>query len=98
MVEKIGAYEYYPHRHTLALSDWFRGTGIDYFTQGNAGLGFFQGQPLDEVPMRGDGLYSNTPTYDNSGIGSFPFFSALINGLGREESVAIYKEDFPCSE
>ena len=83
----IGSYEDFPDRHTLVLSDWFRGTGIDDISQLNAGLGFFPDEPIDEVPMRGDGLYSSTHTYDQSEVGPTPFFSSLINGLGREESV-----------
>ena len=83
----VSSYEDYPHLHTLVLSDWFRGTGLDDFTQLNSGLGFFPDEPIDEVPMGGDALYSSTHTYDQSEVGPTPFFSALINGLGREVSV-----------
>ena len=88
VVEELGiSYEDYPERHTLVLSDWFRGTGVDDLAQLNAGLGFFPNEPIDEVPMNVGGLYNGTSTYDRSEVGPTPFFSVLINGLGREESV-----------
>ena len=84
---EISSFEDFPDRHTVVISDWFRAAGIDDFTQLNIGLGFYPSEPIDEVPLRGDERYTPSLTYDLSEVGPKPFFSALINGLGREASV-----------
>ena len=76
-----------PNKHTLTLLDWQKEASLDLFTQSNSGLGFYPDKPLGEVPTTEDVRYVLTPTYDNGGIGPVPYFSGLINGLGRHEDV-----------
>ena len=81
----IGPYLDFPDRHTLVLGDWFEGTGDnDIF---DLQLGFYPNISLEQIPTRNDQRYRSTNSYDGGGTGSLPFYSSLINGRGREESV-----------
>ena len=81
----IGPFLDYPDRHTLVLGDWEQGTGDDNFF--NFQLGFYPSIPIDQIPTRNDPRYATTRSYEGAGEGPHPYFSSLINGRGREESV-----------
>ena len=81
----IGPYLDFPDRHTLVLGDWYRGTGDDDIY--NLQFGFYDNIPITQIPTSGDSAYSATSSYDGGEVGPIPFYSSLINGLGRHESV-----------
>ncbi|KAI6650315.1 L-ascorbate oxidase-like [Oopsacas minuta] len=83
----VGPFLDYPDRHTIVISDWFESTSIDDIEIANPGLRFYPDIPVYEVPMSTDTTYSSTFSYDGGEVGPAPYFSSLINGLGREESV-----------
>ena len=79
-----------PESHTLTLLDWQREIGTDLFWKGLSKLRRFspQGDPYDSVPLGvatgpDDFVNITTPTVDASGVGIIPFWSVLINGLGK---------------
>ncbi|KAI6649453.1 Laccase-4-like [Oopsacas minuta] len=84
----IGTFLDYPDRHTIVVSDWFEGTSLNDFVQFEGGLGFHPSIPIQDVPTRNDPTFEETQYYDGGGGAIIPFYSALINGLGKHESVA----------
>ena len=81
----IGPYLDYPDRHTLVLGDWFKRTSDD--DSYNEQLGFYPSIPIEQIPSKNDHRYLDTLSFDGGGSSPFPYFSSLINGRGREETV-----------
>ena len=76
-----------PNKHTMTLLDWQEETSIDLFTQLNSALGFYLDNPYGQVPTSNDERYSSTRSYDGGEIGPVPYFSGIINGIGRHDDV-----------
>ena len=77
-----------PEEHTLTLLDWQRQTGTDLYWKELPKLRRFssEDEPFDSVPTRvGAGGFIRQPTTaaDGSAVGIIPFWSVLINGLGK---------------
>ena len=76
-----------PDVHTLILNEWLPRSSIAHFLYENAKLNSFPNVPLGVVPVPGNYIYERLFTYDYSSSGFFPFYSCLINGLGKHHSV-----------
>ena len=72
--------------HILSLLDWQQQSSENLFTQLEGSLGFFPGLPVGQIP--GQGSNWRTVSNDGSEIGPIPYWSGLINGLGRHPSVS----------
>lgn len=88
----VGEFRDLPGEHTLTLLDWQQEASLDLFTQINAGIGFYPGNPIGEVPnVNIYPRYNSTFSYDRGDVGPVPYFSGIINGLGRHEDVPYIK-------
>lgn len=86
---ELSGFQDMPSEHTLMFSDWFK-TGImaEVFTKSRSGLRSFLF--VDEAPTPDTDQTLTTvgqQTPDGSGISYVPFWSGLINGKGRHQSV-----------
>ena len=81
----IGPYLDFPDRHTLMLGDWLEETGDNNIL--DIILGFYPNIPIEQIPTRNDQGYNTTDSFEGGEAGPIPYFSSLINGRGREESV-----------
>ena len=72
--------------HILSLLDWQQLASEDLFTQLEGSLGFFPNTSIGEVPTAGDNW--RTYTADNSEVGPIPYWSGIINGLGRHGNIS----------
>ena len=90
LATKIGISNYIdtPGQHSMTLTDWYREEGDVVYHNDNSEIGFFPAIPLGQVPILLDAAFEDTRTFDNSDISPVPFYSGLINGNGRHESVA----------
>ena len=77
-----------PGQHSITLTDWYREEGDVVYHNDNSEIGFFPSIPLGQVPIKLNPAFEDTRTFDNSDISPVPFYSGLINGNGRHESVA----------
>ena len=87
-----------PEEHTVTLLDWFRQIGTTLFWKGLSKLRRFSplNEPFDSVPSPDDSGFLTPPddhsgfvktpkiAADGSGVGIIPFWSVLINGLGKQ--------------
>ena len=87
----IGNFIDTPGEHSLALTDWYREEGDVVYHNDNSEIGFYPLIPLGDLPLALSAAFEDTRTFDNSDISPVPFFSGLINGLGRHETV-IYNQ------
>ena len=86
------AYEDCPDKHTISLLDWQHEISLDLFSQLNAGLGFYPGVPIGEVPPNMAGIrYESTRSFEEGEVGPVPYYSGLINGKGRHSDVPYVK-------
>ena len=76
----------------LSLLDWQQLASEDLFTQLEGSLGFFPNTSIGEVPTAGN----NWRTYaaDSSEVGPIPYWSGVINGLGRYWNVSYNQARF----
>uniref|UniRef100_A0A1X7UIG2 Hint domain-containing protein n=1 Tax=Amphimedon queenslandica TaxID=400682 RepID=A0A1X7UIG2_AMPQE len=85
---RITSYEDSPEQHTLILLDWQKSSSLDLFTQIHSTIRYFDIDQASEVSGSGaDRLYSS----DGAEIGPVPYWSGLINGRGRHNSVDYIK-------
>lgn len=77
----------YPEKHSLSFIDWQHEASLSTVSQLDAGLGIFPGVPPGVLPTVCDEAYSGYKSVDNSGTGPLPFYSGLINGMGRHREV-----------
>lgn len=97
---RIGQFEDLPEQHTLTLLDWQQEASLDLFTQ-LSGSGFYRipndnsmeqyldlPKPIGQVPNPADKPYKATESYDGGDVGPVPYFSGIINGLGRHTNVS----------
>ena len=71
--------------YILSLLDWQQLSSEDLFTQLDGTLGFFPGLPVGQIPMQGSSWI--TVSADGSEVGPIPYWSGLINGLGRHRDI-----------
>ena len=83
----IGNFIDTPGEHSLTLTDWYREEGDVVYHNDNSEIGFYPLTPLGNLPLPLSAAFEDTRTFDNSDISPVPFFSGLINGLGRHETV-----------
>ncbi len=72
--------------HTLTFLDWQRESSLNLFVQLHSTLGFYPGNSIGQVPVRGNTLYTRTRSSDGIEVGPNPFWSGLINGRGRHRT------------
>ena len=87
----IGEFEDLPGQHTITLLDWQQEASLDLLTQ-LSGSGFYrnlmgQPNPIGQVPNTNDIPYMMTRSYVGGDVGPIPYFSGIINGLGRHIDV-----------
>ncbi|CAB4044527.1 L-ascorbate oxidase-like, partial [Paramuricea clavata] len=85
---RYGWFQDLPERHTLSLLDWERESSLDLFVQIHSSLGYYEDTAVDEVPKRRNTRYTSTCSLDGAEVGPIPYWSGLINGLGRHDNVA----------
>ena len=93
-----------PGEYTINVQDWTRMTTLDAFNTVKAGIPFFLEKQIGEIPLPSEeqmmmGVSNPYTAWDASltrgpdGLetGDLPFWSGLINGKGRHESVPYNK-------
>jgi FtsP/CotA-like multicopper oxidase with cupredoxin domain len=77
-----------PEEHTVTLLDWQRQIGTALFWKGLSKLRRFSplNEPFDSVPVD-ESSFISTQGADNSGVGIIPFWSVLINGMGKHSDL-----------
>ena len=73
-----------PDQHTLTLLDWQKSSSQDLFTQIHSTIRYFNIDKASELSGSGAG---RTYSSDGAEIGPVPYWSGLINGRGRHNSV-----------
>ncbi|CAB4006067.1 L-ascorbate oxidase-like [Paramuricea clavata] len=84
---RYGVFEDIPEQHTLSLLDWQRESSLDLFVQIHSSLGYYEDTDVDEVPTRSNTRYTSTCSLDGAEVGPIPYWSGVINGLGRHAKV-----------
>ena len=85
--QRYGVFEDLPGNHTLSLLDWQRESSLDLFVQIHSSLGYYEDTAVDEVPKRRNTRYSSTCSLDGAEVGPIPYWSGIINGLGKHDNV-----------
>lgn len=86
----VADFEDLPGEHTLTLLDWQHEASLATFAQLFAGLGFYPGKDIGDVPEKHD-RYKPTKSFERASVGPVPYFSGLINGKGRHSDVPYSK-------
>lgn len=85
----VGVFEDKPSRHTLMLLDFQKERYQTVLNRVRSRLESYHNKPLTctHAPMQNDSLEMvETLTTDHTEVGSVPYWSGLINGLGRHNS------------
>ena len=77
-----------PGEHTLTLLDWQKENSIDLFTQIHSSIRFFN---EDKAPDASTKITPRTYSADGAEVGPVSYWSGLINGRGRHQSVDYIK-------
>ena len=77
-----------PVRHAITLLDWQRESSLDLFVQIHSSLGYYPNTAVDKVPVRGKVRYIPTCSVDGAEVGPIPYWSGIVNGLGKHSDVA----------
>ncbi|KAL9952778.1 hypothetical protein ACROYT_G040081 [Oculina patagonica] len=72
-LQRHGAFEDLPEKHTISLLDWQEETGLDLLSKVQGGVGFYPDTLPGEVPTPDDEKYRNTVSADGAGVGPVPF-------------------------
>ena len=80
----VGDFIDQPDNHTLIFLDWQLKSTVELFTEFEADVSFFD---RDQVPIATDEPYSDSNSQDGASVGPISYWSGLINGKGRHESV-----------
>ena len=72
-----------PDKYTLSLLDWQKSNSLDLFTQIHSGIRYFDTDEVSELSVPAD----RTKSIDDAEIGPVPYWSGLINGRGKHESI-----------
>ena len=78
-----------PTQHTMTLIDWQLKDSLELFTQLHGGLRFFNETMVPSI--NNDPREDQTCSTDGAAVGPVPFWSGLINGLGRYRYVPYVK-------
>ena len=76
-----------PGEHSLIVLDWARDSSLDLFVQIHSSLGFFDNIALEQVPRPSDSVYAPTCSADGAEVGPIPYWSGIVNGLGKYKNV-----------
>lgn len=79
----LGDFEDIPKHHTISLLDWQLESSLNLFVRIHSTLGYFPGLGVGEVPRQENSLYLRTHSTDNIEVGPVPYWSGLMNGMGR---------------
>ena len=83
----ICTFEDIPSNHTLSLLDFQKERYQTVLNRARSSLGFYRNKPQRQVDMQNNSLeVAKTVTTDDTRVGSIPYWSGLINGLGRYSS------------
>ena len=77
-----------PTRHTITLLDWQRESSTDLFVQIHSSLGYYDTEAFDQVPTPKNKRYSPTCSLDGAEVGPIPYWSGVINGLGKHKNIS----------
>ena len=77
-----------PAKHTITLLDWQRESSLDLFVQIHSSLGYFEDTAVDQVPTRENKRYNSTCSVDGAEVGPIPYWSGVINGLGKHKNIS----------
>ena len=80
-----------PAQHTITLLDWQRESSLDLFVQIHSAIGYYKYTDADQVPTRNDEPYIPTCSVDGAEIGPIPYWSGIVNGLGKNKDVTFGK-------
>ena len=80
----VGEFIDQPDKYTLIFLDWQLKSTVELFTEFEAGVRFFD---LDQVPISTEEPNSDSNSQDGASVGPISYWSGLINGKGRHESV-----------
>ena len=84
-------FEDIPGDHTLTLLDWQREASLDLFVQIHSSLGYYENIRVDQVPVPNNASYTPTCSADGAEVGPIPYWSGLINGLGKHRGISFDK-------
>ena len=78
-----------PEKYTLTLLDWQREESTNLFWKDLSKLRYFPDAATcpDDVPTQREDFTAPTRGFDLSGVGTFAWWSGLINGLGKHVDV-----------
>ena len=85
--DDLEEFEDIPGDHTLTLLDWQRESSLDLFVQIHSSLGYYENIRVDQVPVPNDARYTSTCSADGAEVGPIPYWSGLINGLGKHRDI-----------
>ncbi len=79
-----------PEQHTLTLLDWQREDSTTLVWREFSKLRYFpaSNEDPDRVPTSTSDFYISTQGVDGAGVGTFAYWSGLINGMGKHPDVA----------
>lgn len=78
-----------PEQHTVVLHDWWRQPFLSVFALQHSIFETFYPADVSELPQRPRDEYEASIGADETDLGIIPFFSALINGMGRHPDVPL---------
>ena len=78
-----------PEQHTIVLHDWWRQPFLSMFALQHSIFESFYPQDVSELPQRPRDMYDGSIGPDETDLGIIPFFSGLINGMGRHRDVPL---------
>ena len=82
--EIVGEFEDYPDQHTLLFLDWQLKTSTEILSKLVSTVRFYDN---NQVPTASEMRYVDTNSQDGAKVGAVSYWSGLINGKGRHESV-----------
>ena len=80
----VGDFNDQPDKYTLSFLDWQVKSSDDVFTELESGVRFYDSF---QVPNSDAIRYASTTSQDGADVGPVSYWSGLINGKGRHESV-----------
>jgi FtsP/CotA-like multicopper oxidase with cupredoxin domain len=72
-----------PREHTISFLDWQSESSLNLFVRIHSTLGYFPTLGVGKVPTQQDSLYLRTHSADGIEVGPVPYWSGLMNGMGR---------------
>ena len=78
-----------PEKHTIVLQDWWRQPFLSMFALQHSIFEMFYPQDVSELPQLPRDTFEGSIGPDETDLSSIPFFSGLINGMGRHRNVPL---------